>query len=143
MFRFFPTLAATLGYNRTVTLLLCAPPWIFATIVAFLVTRHSDRTQERTFHICIPLFFGIVGFVIALSTMNTAARYVSLFLMTQSYAGFITFLAWISSSIPRPPAKRAVALALINAFSQLGNVAGSYVWPKNWGPTYRYSFAIW
>lgn len=62
--------------------------------------------------------------------------------MAQSYAGFITFLAWISNSIPRPPSKRAVALAAINAFSQLGNVAGSYVWPSNWGPTYRYSYAI-
>lgn len=62
--------------------------------------------------------------------------------MAQSYAGFITFLAWVSNSIPRPPSKRAVSLALINAFSQLGNVAGSYVWPTNWGPTYRNSYAI-
>lgn len=38
------------------------------------------------------------------------------------------FYSWISSSFPRPPAKRAVALAAINAFSQLGNIAGSYVW---------------
>jgi hypothetical protein len=35
-----------------------------------------------------------------------------------------------------------VALAFINAFSQLGNVAGSYVWPSVWGPTYRNSYAI-
>ena len=36
---FFPTLTATLGYSRTVTLLLCAPPWAFATLIAFVVTR--------------------------------------------------------------------------------------------------------
>ena len=36
---FFPTLSKTMGYNNTVTLLLCAPPWIFATICAFVVTR--------------------------------------------------------------------------------------------------------
>ena len=47
------------------------------------------------------------------------------FLMAQSYAGFVVFYAWMSNSFPRPPSKRAVALALINAFSQLGNVAGS------------------
>ena len=75
---FFPTLAATLGYNRTRTLLLCAPPWVFATIVAFGVSRHSDKTQDRFWHICIPLCIGLVGCVIAVSTMNTAARYVSL-----------------------------------------------------------------
>jgi MFS family permease len=71
---------------------------------------------------------GIVGFIISMSTLNVAARYVALFLQAGSYAGFIVFYSWISSSFPRPPAKRAVALALINAFSQLGNIAGSYVW---------------
>lgn len=75
---FFPTLSATMGYNPTITLLLCAPPWVFATIVAFCVCRHSDKTRERFWHIAIPLCFGIVGFVIAISTMNLAARYISL-----------------------------------------------------------------
>lgn len=36
---FFPTLSATMGFDTNVTLLLCAPPWIFATIVAFAVNR--------------------------------------------------------------------------------------------------------
>ena len=51
-------------------------------------------------------------------------------------------MAWASSTFPRPPSKRAVALAFINAFGQLGNVTGSYMWPKMWGPTYRYSYGI-
>jgi len=139
---YFPTLAATLGYSRTITLLLCAPPWAFATLVGFINARHSDKTKERFFHVVIPMLVGIAGFIIALATMRTAARYVALFLMAQSYAGFIVFLSWISNSIPNPPAKRAVALALINAVSQLGNVAGSYVWPSVWGPTYRKSYGI-
>jgi hypothetical protein len=36
---FFPTLSATLGYSSTVSLLLCTPPWVFATCVAFLMSR--------------------------------------------------------------------------------------------------------
>ena len=36
---FFPTLTETLGYSPTVTLLLCAPPWIFATLVSFAISR--------------------------------------------------------------------------------------------------------
>ncbi|CAE6517932.1 unnamed protein product [Rhizoctonia solani] len=138
---YFP-LTATLGYSRNISLLLCAPPWAFATIVGFINARHADKTGERFLHISIPLFIGIIGFVIAIATMNTAARYISLFLMAQAYAGLIVLLSWVSNSIPRPPAKRAVALAFINAFSQLGNVAGSYVWLKNWGPTYRKSYII-
>lgn len=84
---------------------------------------------------------GLVGFIISMSTLNVAARYVALFLQAGSYAGFIVFYSWISSSFPRPPAKRAVALALINAFSQLGNVAGSYVWDLS-DNGYRKSYGI-
>jgi hypothetical protein len=51
------------------------------------------------------------------------------------------FYSWIASSFPRPPAKRAVAIAMINAFSQLGNVAGSYVWNLN-DNGYRKSYGI-
>lgn len=36
---FFPTLAATMGYSPTITLLLCAPPWIVSTITAVAVAR--------------------------------------------------------------------------------------------------------
>ncbi|KAJ8593298.1 MFS general substrate transporter [Rhizopogon salebrosus TDB-379] len=139
---YFPTLSATLGYNPTVSLLLVAPPFIFAVIVTFSLSRHSDYTQERFYHIIASYIGGILGFIIAICTMNTAARYVSLFLMAQSYAGLVVMLAWMSNSFPRPPSKRAVTLSIINGFSQLGNVAGSYIWPSKWGPTYRYSYGI-
>ncbi|KAF8586689.1 MFS general substrate transporter [Ramaria rubella] len=140
---YFPTLAATLGFkSTTVTLLLTAPPWIFATLIAFFNARHADVTGERFWHITGPIALGVLGFVISLCTMNTAARYIALFLEAQSYAGFVVLYAWLSNSLPRPPAKRAVALALINAWSQLGNVAGSYVWDSSWGPTYRNSYGI-
>ncbi|EJF62792.1 sugar transporter [Dichomitus squalens] len=139
---YFPTLSATMGFKPTVTLLLCTPPFVITLIVAFAVSRHSDKTGERFHHITVPIFGGIVGSVIAICTMNTAARYVSLFLMAQSCAGYAVLFTWVSNSFPRPPSKRAVALALVNAFSQLGGIAGSYVWPSAWGPTYRKSYAI-
>ncbi|TPX10354.1 uncharacterized protein E0L32_008759 [Thyridium curvatum] len=125
---YFPTLTKTLGFPEIETLLLSAPPWVLSCIVSLLVAWHADRTQEKFWHIVGPIFIGIIGFVISMATGNVAARYVALFLQASSYAGFITFYSWISSSFPRPPAKRAVAFAMINAFSQLGNVAGSYVW---------------
>ncbi|KAJ7179945.1 major facilitator superfamily domain-containing protein [Mycena crocata] len=122
---FFPTLTATLLYSPTVTLLLCAPPFGVAALAAFMLARHSDKVGERCYHMISSFGLGIIGFIIAISTMNTAARYISLFLMAQSYAGFVVMYAWMSNSFPRPPSKRAVALALMNAFSQLGNIAGS------------------
>lgn len=54
----------------------------------------------------------------------------------------VIMYSWMASSFPRPPALRAVAIALLNAVSQLGNIAGSYIWDKSWGPTYRNSYII-
>jgi hypothetical protein len=45
-YAFFPTLVATLGYGRTTTLLLCAPPWIVGTVVAFSVSRYISLPKR-------------------------------------------------------------------------------------------------
>ncbi|KAJ9422868.1 Indoleamine 2,3-dioxygenase-domain-containing protein [Fusarium oxysporum] len=138
---FFPSLTETLGFGYVPTLLMSAPPWVFSCIVSVINAWHSDRTQEKFWHIVGPIGIGTTGFIISMATENVAARYLALFLQAASYAGFIVFYSWISSSFPRPPAKRAVAIAMINAFSQLGNVAGSYVWDlKENG--YRKSYGI-
>ncbi|KAL0565442.1 hypothetical protein V5O48_016582, partial [Marasmius crinis-equi] len=84
---FFPTLTATLGFSTTVTLVLAAPPWILATALCYLNAWHADRTGERYFHIVGWWWGTILGYIIALSTNYTAARYVSLFLMTFGYVG--------------------------------------------------------
>ena len=62
--------------------------------------------------------------------------------MAQAYSGFFTFYAWQSETFSQDSSKRAAALAFINAFSQLGNIAGSYVWPAAWGPSYLNSYLI-
>lgn len=64
------------------------------------------------------------------------------FLLAQALAGYICLIAWSSSTVSNPPEQRAVALALINTISQSGNIVGSFVWVKAWGPAYKQSFAI-
>lgn len=36
---FIPTLVATMGYSESITLLLCAPPWILGVTTALLIMR--------------------------------------------------------------------------------------------------------
>ncbi|KAG2137318.1 major facilitator superfamily domain-containing protein [Suillus cothurnatus] len=139
---YFPTIVATLGYDTTNTLLLCAPPWVFSTIVAFVISRYSDKAQKRYVFLFASSALAGVGFIISICTMNTAARYTSVFLMAQISAAYMVIWGWINNIFAREPAKRAVAIALINGLSQTGNIIGAYVWPINWGPTYRYSYAI-
>lgn len=139
---FFPTLTSTLGYSTTLTLLLAAPPWIFASIVCCVGAWHADRTGERFFHVAGWWWVTIVGFIIALSTMSTAGRYVSLFLMAVGYSGFAMTLVWVSNATPRPPAKRAAAMGIVNGCGNLGNLIGAYTWKTAWGPAYHQSMAI-
>lgn len=141
---YFPSLTKTLGYGTTETLLLAAPPWVFACIVAIVNTWHSDRVGERYVHHAWPLVAGIVGFIMAMATQptNIGARYTSMFFMTASYAGYIVMFTWMSSSFPRPPAKRAVVISFVNAVSQIGAIAGSYLWPSSYGPSFRISFGV-
>lgn len=92
-FAYFPTLCATLGYDTTVTLLLCAPPWLLAGIIAFFLAwsvnhfyqkiasheiRYSDKKQGRYKCFVVSNALGALAFIISIFTMDIAARYISL-----------------------------------------------------------------
>ncbi|KAF9000144.1 major facilitator superfamily domain-containing protein [Cyathus striatus] len=137
---YFPTLTSTLGYNRTISLLLCAPPSILASILSFMVSRHSDKRKERFWHITGPCVAGIIGYILEMSTMNVAVRYVGL--SSNHLFSHLTLVMFLSNTFYENPEKRSVALALTSGFAQLGAIGGSYIYPKNWGPSYTQSFGI-
>ncbi|GJE91439.1 MFS general substrate transporter [Phanerochaete sordida] len=139
---FFPTLTATLGFSTTVSLLLAAPPWILATALCCVNAWHADRTGERFFHVAGPWWSIMVGYIIGLSTASVGGRYVALFLMAAGYAGSAITLVWTANAIPRPPAKRTAAIAIVNGVGNLGTLMGSYVWKAEWGPNYHQSMII-
>ncbi|TVY21347.1 putative transporter [Lachnellula arida] len=132
-----PTLVATFNYSRVDTLLLVAPPYVFATIIALAISYSSDKRHERCFHIVVPIFFGMAGFIIAASTTILAARYLSLFLMLGGvYGSYNVALAWISSTLPRPVEKRAAAIALVNTVGNIAQIYSPYMYPESDGPKY-------
>ncbi|KAG6330130.1 hypothetical protein ID866_8959 [Astraeus odoratus] len=139
---FFPTFTSTFGYSTTVTLLISAPPWIVPAIVNLFNAWHADRTGERFFHLVIWWGVAIIGYIIALSTMETAPRYFSLYLMTLGYTGLVLSVVWVANTIPRPPSKRAAAISLVTGIGGTGSVAGSYIWKASWGPQYRQTLLI-
>ncbi|GJN93243.1 hypothetical protein Rhopal_006290-T1 [Rhodotorula paludigena] len=139
--QFMPTVIQTFKFNRINTLLLTAPPYIVAAIFSLILSRLSDRKPERCFHFCIPLMFGMLGFIIAAATTNIAARYFSIFLMLSGLHGnFNILLAWYSGCFPRPRAKRAMAIAIINALGNIAQIWSPYMWPKSDGPKYSTAF---
>ena len=75
---YFPSLTATMGYDPIISLLLCIPPWMTATVYALWLSGHSDKTEERCMHIVSSLVIGIFGFLLSMSTMNLVVRYFSM-----------------------------------------------------------------
>ncbi|KAK9242903.1 major facilitator superfamily domain-containing protein [Lipomyces tetrasporus] len=134
---FFPTIVKTLGYSSTVTLLLTVPVWFVAFIFGFLISYHASRTNERTFHIISAMAIALLGNILVISTTNNAVRFFAMFLMPiGAFPGVQIILAWVANSMPRPAAKRSIALAICNVFSNSSNIYGSYLYPSSDGPRY-------
>jgi hypothetical protein len=134
---FFPTVVQTLNFGNIETLLLTTPPYVLAVITTMANAWHADRTGERFLHIVLPLCFGVFAFILGAAATGTAARYTAMMLMVPGvYTGYVVCLAWISNTIPRPPAKRAAALAAINAVSNCSSIYASYMYPESASPRY-------
>ncbi|CAI5755711.1 unnamed protein product [Candida verbasci] len=138
---FFPTVVETLNFSRTITLVLTAPPYLIAVVATFLWARHADKSGERMLHVVIPLILSLVSFIIAACTLNTGARYFAMCLMVPSlYCAFVVILTWISNTVPRPPAKRAAAIAIVNCLSNSTSIWNAYLYPSGDGPRYMIAF---
>ncbi|PQE06814.1 Pantothenate transporter liz1 protein [Rutstroemia sp. NJR-2017a BBW] len=46
-----------------------------------------------------------------------------------NYCGYVVALSWISNVLPRPPSKRAAALAGINALSNVAQIYSPFLYP--------------
>ncbi|ORY68702.1 major facilitator superfamily domain-containing protein [Pseudomassariella vexata] len=140
---FFPTVVSTLGYDNVTSLLLTTPPYVLCVITSFANSWHADRTGERYWHIILPLIVNMIANIIAATTTSIGPRYLSMMLMVPGvYTGYSVALAWISNSLPRPPAKRAAGLAFINAVSNTSSIYASYMYPNSAGPRYVAAMSV-
>ncbi|GKU10921.1 unnamed protein product [Fusarium langsethiae] len=134
---FLPSVMETLGYNRTITLVLTCPPYLLAAIVGIVMAWTSGRWNERTMHITVCKCIVMVGFIIAVSTLNLGARMFSIYLFVGFSFGINNIiLAWISSTVGQTSEKKAVSLAICNTFGNLAHVYTAYLWPSSHEPRY-------
>ncbi|KAI1122883.1 major facilitator superfamily domain-containing protein [Nemania abortiva] len=140
---FLPAVVKTLGYNSVNTLLLTSPPYVLCVITSSLNAWHADRTGERFWHITLSLCVALVGFIIAATTTSIGPRYFAILIMVPGiYGAFVVSLAWISNTMPRPPAKRAAALSFINAVSNATSIYVSYLYQDWMAPQYVIAFSV-
>ncbi|KAH7026251.1 major facilitator superfamily domain-containing protein [Microdochium trichocladiopsis] len=140
---FFPAVVETLGYNNVTSLLLTSPPYVVAVITTFLNAWHADKTGERYWHITLPLYVAVAAYILAATTTGLGPRYAAMVLMVPGvYTGYVVALAWISNTLPRPPAKRAAALAFINAISNTSSIYASYMYGDWMKPRYVIAMSV-
>ncbi|KAK1967812.1 MFS general substrate transporter [Colletotrichum sublineola] len=139
---FFPTMVRGFGLgSSTLALVLTAPPYILGTAVSFGMAWSSDRKKERGFHIMANNCLSIIGFIISVATLNTAARYTAAFLYTSgSFSANALVYTWAVSSLGQTPEKRAAGGAIVNIMGHLGNVMSPYFFPDSDAP--RYTMAM-
>ncbi|KAK1980694.1 major facilitator superfamily transporter [Colletotrichum cereale] len=128
---FFPSIVRGFGFeSRTTTLLLTAPPYVFAAVASLCNARSSDYFRERGYHMIGPVTVAILGYIICTATSNVPARYAASFL----YIGVGT--------LGRTPEKRATAIPVINVLGQIGNVIAPYFFPDRDEPRYLMAFLL-
>ncbi|KAK0650881.1 putative transporter [Lasiodiplodia hormozganensis] len=134
---FFPSIVKTLGYNKVVTLLLTAPPYALAFFGSLGNSIHAGKTNERAFHVAVPMSISMIGNILCITITATAGRYFAMFLMTFGvYSAFNVTYSWVSATIPRPRSKRAAALAMVNIMGNSTHLFTSYLYPDSDKPRY-------
>ncbi|CAG8179076.1 unnamed protein product [Penicillium salamii] len=112
----------------------CGYTWIFS-------KQNLWTHCERYWHIVCPMAICMVANIIAVATLNTAARYVAMMLMPGSfYSAAVVVLSWVTGSLSQPSIKRASAIALINAICNTPNVWASYLYYSS--PRYLAAFLV-
>ncbi|KAK2028640.1 major facilitator superfamily transporter [Colletotrichum zoysiae] len=138
---FFPTVVETLGFNRTITLVLTCPPYLIAGGVTIAVSWSSGKFNERTWHITISKAVAVVGFVSAAATLNTAGRYVSMVIFTiGTYGVNSLILGWCGSVCGQTKEKKAAAIACVTMIMNISFIWTPYLWPSSDEP--RYAIAM-
>lgn len=143
---FFPTLIKELGFkSNTLTLLLTSPPYCVALIWALSIAYLADRKQIRSTYAGISAGVALVGgiIIIALPEEYQWPRYAMMFLLViGTYGIYCTTYTWLSSTIPRPPAKRAASIGIANSFANLASFYGNYFWLDKYEPAFKQSWGV-
>ncbi|KAF9733067.1 hypothetical protein PMIN06_005451 [Paraphaeosphaeria minitans] len=139
---FFPTVVGSLGFDRTITLVLTCPPYLVSGLFGIIIGLTSGRFNERTWHITVCMGTALVGFIISCVTMNVAARYVSCFLFASgAYAVNSVVLGWVSATLGQTAEKKAVSLSIVNMVANASYIYTAYLYPKSDGPKYLTAMA--
>lgn len=103
--------------------LIATLPYIFATIVMIIWSRHSDKKAERKFHTFLPLFWSSLA-LFSLYIIDNSV--IALAVICIALAGLYAFKSpfWSVPTLFLTPASAAISIAVINSIGNLGGFVG-------------------
>ena len=126
-----PQIVKAFGLTNVETGFVTAIPYLFGSIAMVLWGRHSDQTQERTWHVALPLLLTAVALAASGYLTNPVMTMVALTIA--AIGVFCTFaLFWTLPTAFLSGTAAAGAIALINSIGNLAGFGGPYLvgWVK-------------
>ncbi|KAJ7114562.1 major facilitator superfamily transporter [Mycena crocata] len=133
---FLPVILSGGGYTVATSLLLSAPPYVFAAIYTFAIAYASDKLRQRALFIAISALVCMTGLFIMAFGGKIGPRYFGSFLAIGGcQANVPAVLAYQANNI-LTHSKRSVASALVIGFGGIGGIFASTVYREKDTPKY-------
>jgi MFS transporter, ACS family, tartrate transporter len=111
--------------NGTVTLLVTIP-YLVALTATLLNSWHSDRMQERRWHVAGPLFMGAVALWMAMGSGSHIWTQLGFFSIFAACVHAFQPCFWALPTLTLGDSAAAASIGLINALGNLGGFAGPF-----------------
>lgn len=118
-----PQIIKTLGVDSMTVGLLNAIPPIISVVAMVLWSRHSDKTNERTWHVAIACIIAAVGLVLAANTSTVLALITALCIVNVGISCSKPCL-WSMPTMFLSGSAAATGIATINSIGNLGGFVG-------------------
>ncbi|ESK97355.1 high-affinity nicotinic acid transporter [Moniliophthora roreri MCA 2997] len=133
---FVTIILSGMGWDVKHSLLLSAPPYVFAAISVFIFAWLSDKHRHRAGFLATQTVITITGFLITGFVDSPGWRYFGLFLGNSGSSGCIPgILAYASNNIVSH-SKRAVTTAVIISFGGVGGIIATTIFRQADFPRY-------
>ncbi|KAK0488324.1 major facilitator superfamily domain-containing protein [Armillaria luteobubalina] len=125
-----------MGWDLPMSLLLTAPPYIFAAVCVILFAWLSDRFHMRALFIAIQALMTIIGLAMTAFAKSPGWRYTGIFVSGAGCAASTPgILAYASNNITSH-SKRAVTTAVIVSFGGIGGIVATTIYRQQDFPRY-------
>ncbi|KAI0655691.1 MFS general substrate transporter [Cubamyces menziesii] len=134
---FLPTIISGLGFSASRAQLLSVPPNIAGAFFTILAGILADRWRARGAFILVGLIFPLVGYAVLYATSSPGAGYAGTIIAACGiYPAVACIVSWTGANFAGE-AKRAVVLAMVIGFGNLGGIASSFIYRPQDSPRYH------